>query len=198
MGKAVYKEMERIIIDKENIDRLEEDIIIRRGIERYMYVRQYVYGKVVDIASGVGYGSYLLSKNPDVQQINSYDKSNKAIEIANENFKNEKINFILGEPEQVNKQYDVLVCLETIEHLEKPTILNDMVERCNINEIIISFPNKKTTHYNKHHLWDFTEESVKRIFKNFQCYKVKEINDSTIMNLIRVNRRVHNSKNYLV
>lgn len=198
MSKAVYKEMERIIIDKENIDRLEEDIIIRRGIERYMYVRQYVYGKVVDIASGVGYGSYLLSKNPDVQQINSYDKSNKAIEIANENFKNEKINFILGEPEQVNKQYDVLVCLETIEHLEKPTILNDMVERCNINEIIISFPNKKTTHYNKHHLWDFTEESVKRIFKNFQCYKVKEINDSTIMNLIRVNRRVHNSKNYLV
>ena len=53
------KEMERIVIDKANIDSIEEDIIIRRGIERYMYVRQFVYGNVLDIACGEGYGSYL-------------------------------------------------------------------------------------------------------------------------------------------
>ena len=63
------KEMERIVIDKANIDSIEEDIIIRRGIERYMYVRQFVYGNVLDIACGEGYGSYLMSKNPDVLKI---------------------------------------------------------------------------------------------------------------------------------
>lgn len=63
------KEMERIVIDKENIDAIEEDIIIRRGIERYMYVRQFVYGNVLDIACGGGDGSYLISKNPDVKKI---------------------------------------------------------------------------------------------------------------------------------
>lgn len=40
------KEMERIFIDKDNVDTIEEDIIIRRMIERYMYVRQFVYGRL--------------------------------------------------------------------------------------------------------------------------------------------------------
>ena len=50
------KEMERIVIDKANIDSIEEDIIIRRGIERYMYVRQFVYGNVwiLRVVEGTG------------------------------------------------------------------------------------------------------------------------------------------------
>ena len=118
-----YKEMERIIIDKESIDSLEEDIIIRRGIERYMYVRQFVYGNVVDIACGVGYGSYLISKNPDVISVTGVDRSEKAIKNAKENFSKENIKFILGQPETLVGNYDILVCLETIEHLENPYTL---------------------------------------------------------------------------
>lgn len=196
MEKNKYKEMERIIIDKRNIDELEEDIIIRRGLERYMYVRQFAYGKVLDIASGVGYGSYLLSKNPDVVSITAVDKSEKALEQANNNFKTDKIEFILGEPQSINGIFDVLVCLETIEHLPDPSILSEMVARCNIKEIIISFPNKKTTHYNKYHIWDITQEDILRLFKNFECYKIKEINDSTIMNLVKADRNVNLFKRY--
>lgn len=196
MGKTKYKEMERIIIDKESIDDLEEDIIIRRGLERYMYVRQFAYGRVLDIASGVGYGSYLLSKNPDVINVTAVDKSEKAIEQAESNFKNDKIKFILGEPKYVKNEFDILVCLETIEHLDHPEILNEMVERCNIKEVIISFPNKKTTHYNKYHMWDVTEEDVLRVFKNFQCYKIKNMNDSTIMNLVKIERNSSPFKKY--
>ena len=183
-----YKEMERIIIDRENIDALEEDIIIRRGIERYMYVRQFVYGNVLDIASGVGYGSYLMSKNPDVNTITAVDRSEKAINNAKESFFKENIHFVLGSPETVTGEFDVLVCLETIEHIQDPSILREMVERCNISEIIISFPRKKTTHYNKYHLWDYTKEDICRIFRNFECYKVYDIHDSTIMNLVKINR----------
>lgn len=90
------KEMERIIIDREGIDNIEEDIIIRRGIERYMYVRQFVYGNVLDIACGVGYGSYLMSKNPDVVKITAVDKSEKAIANARESFQKNNIEFILS------------------------------------------------------------------------------------------------------
>lgn len=183
-----YKEMERIIIDKESIDSIEEDIIIRRGIERYMYVRQFVYGNVLDIASGVGYGSYLLSKNPDVKTVTAVDKSEHALENARNSFQKENIDFVLGSPETVTGDFDVLVCLETIEHLSKPEVLREMAERCNIGELIISFPHKKTTHYNKYHLWDFTEEDIRRIFYDYECYKVYELHDSTIMNFAKLRR----------
>lgn len=183
-----HKEMERIIIDKENIDALEEDIIIRRGIERYMYVRQFVYGNVLDTACGVGYGSYLMSKNPDVKCITAVDRSEKAIANAKECFSKENVNFILGSPETINGKFDVLVSLETIEHLADPVILKDLVERCKIPEIIISFPKKKTTHYNPYHLWDYTKEDILRIFDNYVCYRVYDIHDSTIMNLVSIER----------
>lgn len=183
-----YKEMERIIIDKESIDAIEEDIIIRRGIERYMYVRQFVYGNVLDIASGVGYGSYLMSKNPDVKTVTGVDKSEHALENARNSFDKENVRFVLGSPETVTGDFDILVCLETVEHLPEPKVLKEMVDRCNIDEVIISFPHKKTTHYNKYHLWDFTQEDICRIFNDFECYKVYELHDSTIMNFVRIRR----------
>ncbi|MCI8873754.1 MAG: class I SAM-dependent methyltransferase [Lachnospiraceae bacterium] len=182
------KEMERIVIDKANIDSIEEDIIIRRGIERYMYVRQFVYGNVLDIACGEGYGSYLMSKNPDVLKITSVDRSEKAIADAKENFSRENIEYIVGSPETVNGKFDVLVSLETVEHLSEPAVLKEMTVRCDIPEVIISFPRKKTTHYNKYHLWDFTKEDILRLFEGYECYRVYDIHDSTIMNFVRINR----------
>lgn len=182
------KEMERIIIDREGIDNIEEDIIIRRGIERYMYVRQFVYGNVLDIACGVGYGSYLMSKNPDVVKITAVDKSEKAIANARESFQKNNIEFILGSPETINGHFDILVTLETIEHLPDPVILKNLADRCDIHEIIISFPRKKTTHYNQYHLWDYTKEDIIRLFPNYECYRYYDIHDSTIMNLVKIDR----------
>ena len=182
------KEMERIVIDKENIDAIEEDIIIRRGIERYMYVRQFVYGNVLDIACGGGYGSYLMSKNPDVKKITAVDKSEQAIANANAHFKRENIDYVLGSPETINGAFDVLVSLETVEHLQNTMILKEMVLRCRIPEIIISFPRKKTTHYNQFHLWDFTKGDMIRVFDGYECYRVYDIHDSTIMNFVKAER----------
>ncbi len=184
-----YKEMERIIIDREEIDAIEEDIIIRRGIERYMYVRQFVHGNILDLACGAGYGSYLMSKNPDVTSITAVDQSRKAIANAKENFSKNNIEFISGSPETVNGQFDILVCLETIEHLPDPAILKQMADRLEIPEIIISFPRKKTTHYNPYHLWDFKKEDIRRLFYGYECYRSCSIHDSSIMNFVKADRR---------
>ena len=59
---------QRIYLNRETVDSLEDQILISRHLERYALVRQFLYGKVLDIACGVGYGSYLLAKNPDVKQ----------------------------------------------------------------------------------------------------------------------------------
>lgn len=182
------KKMERILIDRETVDSLEEDIIIRRGIERYMYVRQFVYGNVLDIACGEGYGSYLMSKNPDVAKITSVDRDKKAISDAIENFSKDNIQFFVGEPDTVEGSFDVLVSLETVEHLPEPEVLRNLAFRCGVSEIIISFPRKKTTHYNKYHLWDFMKEDMIRLFEGYECYHIYDIHDSTIMNFVKVER----------
>ena len=58
-------------------------------------MRQYVYGNVLDIACGVGYGSYLLAKNPDVKHIVGVDGDHEAADWANDNFASETIDFFL-------------------------------------------------------------------------------------------------------
>ena len=59
---------------------------------------------------------------------------------------------------------DFLVSLETIEHLPDPRTLNGSRNAANVQEIMVSFPSKKTTHYNPHHYWDLTVQDVLEIF----------------------------------
>ncbi len=177
--------LERIIIDKVNVDKVESEILFQRHIERYALARKYLYGNVCDVASGVGYGAYLCSKNPDVNFIHGFDIDSASVKHAVENFSSERVNFSCKKIEEINGNFDMLMSLETIEHLENPKILSDLVNRCNIKEILISFPNKKTTHYNKWHLWDITSSDVKKIFKD--CYVIDEFDfyDSKFMHLIK-------------
>ena len=61
-----------------------------------------------------------------------------------------------------------MVSLETIEHIEDPTLLSDLASRCNIKDIIVSFPTKKSTHFNPYHIYDFFADDLKKIFKDFR------------------------------
>jgi 2-polyprenyl-3-methyl-5-hydroxy-6-metoxy-1,4-benzoquinol methylase len=197
MEKAEHK-MERIVLDKALVDKMEEDMLIRRHIERYALVRQYLFGNVLDAACGVGYGTYLLAKNPDVTSIRGVDCDNESIAFANSNFKSDKIFFENNKIEDVIGEYDILVSLETIEHLEEPIVLAELAERCNIKEIIVSYPTKKTTHYNKYHHWDLDTADLKYIFSKYECINEIINGDSMIMHFIKRNRNGYPVKRYLV
>lgn len=176
---------QRIYLNRETVDSLEDQILISRHLERYALVRQFVYGKVLDIACGVGYGSYLLAKNPDVKQIVGVDVAHETTEWANDNFSSGKIDFLCDTVENFSGKFDFLVSLETIEHLEKPGSLYELALRCGINEVVISFPHKKTTHYNEFHRRDITSADVFDIFSNFVCINQIRHYDSSILHLIR-------------
>lgn len=180
--------MERIILNKETVDQMEQDMLIRRHIERYALVRQYVFGNVLDAACGVGYGTYLLSKNPDVISIKGVDCDKDSISFAKENYESDIVSFECKGIEQVFGDFDVLISLETIEHLENPMVLGELTKRCNINEVIVSYPMKKTTHYNKYHLWDLDAAEVKSIFTEYVCINEIQNGDSNIMHFIKRNR----------
>ena len=176
---------QRIYLNQETVDSLENQILIGRHLERYALVRQFVYGNVLDIACGVGYGSYLLAKNPDVKRIVGVDGDQEAAEWANDNFSSKNIEFFCDSVEKFCGQFDFLVSLETIEHLKRPAALYDLATRCGVNEVVVSFPHKKTTHYNQYHRWDITSADVVDIFSDFICINDIKHYDSTILHLIR-------------
>lgn len=177
---------ERIYFSKKELENIEIDILNRRHIERYALIRQFLYGEVLDVSCGCGYGTHLVSKNPDIKNIIGIDINKDAIEWANKNFITENCSFMKSKIEDFTKKADVLVSIETIEHLENPKILNDLAERCNIKQIFVSYPSKKTTHYNKYHYRDFIDEEIIRLFPNYKLIDEIDLHrEVRILNLKR-------------
>jgi SAM-dependent methyltransferase len=157
--------VERIGMTRSELETIEHDILRRRHVERYAIIRQFMHGRIVDCACGVGYGTWLLAKNPDVTQAYGVDIDGEAIEAARQEFGSGKIEFIQGDIAKLKLEaIDVLVSLETIEHLPDPADLVRFAQRAGVREVIVSFPSKKTTHYNPHHLWDLTTSDITDLF----------------------------------
>lgn len=173
---------ERILLTTLELEDIEIDILNRRHIERYALIRQFLYGVVLDASCGCGYGSHLISKNPDIEEVIGIDIAEYAIHWAKEHFQTEKTRFLNCSFETFNEKHhlhkikaDVLVSLETIEHLKHPEVLNELAENCDVKEIFISYPSKKTTHYNNYHFRDFIDDEIIRIFKNYKLVDVIDL-----------------------
>ena len=166
---------ERIGITREELVRIELDILDRRHIERYALVRQWLYGVVLDCACGVGYGTYLSSLNPDVTSIIGVDKDADAIEHAKKEFGGDKIKYHCLDATAFSVPCDTFLCIETLEHLREPKQMADLAKRCGAKQVIVSYPSKKTTHYNPHHFWDFKQEQVDDIFNEYELSEAVDL-----------------------
>jgi 2-polyprenyl-3-methyl-5-hydroxy-6-metoxy-1,4-benzoquinol methylase len=190
--------MERIYITKDDLQQIEKNLMLLRHIERYGLIRQFLYGTVLDCACGVGYGTYLCSQNPDVEMMIGIDIDKGAIDWAKKSFGSDKIIFEKCAIEDFyNPNIDILVSLETIEHLNDPGILVGLADRCNVKEILISFPTKKTTHYNKFHYYDLTRQDILDLFENFAETQIfDQANEFLILHLIRQKKKSTPKKRY--
>lgn len=164
------KTIERINLKKEDLLSVETDIRFHEHLRRYAAVRRFCYGKVLDFACGCGYGSYLLSQNPDVEQVFGLDIDAESISWAKKEFKNNKTQFFNAKAETFKKKVDTLVCLETIEHLQHPKLVVELANRCGVKNVIVSFPDKKSTHFNHFHLHDFVRQDIIDFFVGFIPY----------------------------
>lgn len=171
------KVLERILITKEKFFEVESEIRFHEHLRRYAAVRRFCYGKVLDFASGCGYGSFLLSVNPDVEVVVGIDKDAEAIKWAQKEFGTAKTEFRCKDIEDVNEKFDTLVSLEAIEHFEDLTLIPRLAERCETDNIIISYPNKKSTHFNSYHVHDFTVQDILNLMREYICYHTFKMGD---------------------
>jgi len=164
------KVLERIMISKEDVAKTESEIRFHEHLRRYAAVRRFCYGRVLDFASGCGYGSHILSCNPDVEVVVGVDKDEVAINWAQKEFGSNKTQYKCVDIETISEKFDTLVSLEAIEHFEDVTLIPRLAERCSIDHVLISYPNKKSTNFNPYHVQDFNVQNILDIMSEYVCY----------------------------
>jgi ubiquinone/menaquinone biosynthesis C-methylase UbiE len=116
--------IERRFYERPPIDSPEFNSLFVEDIERYIFSANMVAGcRVLDIACGTGYGSYLLGTKGGALWTLGIDRSEEAIRIARRFTVPGRVEFVVGVAERIPVKsgiFDVVVSLETIEHLEDP------------------------------------------------------------------------------
>lgn len=157
------------------------------AIEAAIHVNRYLAAKsvckdkkVLDLACGEGYGSFLLSEW-GAKEVIGVDISKESINNANKNFKKDNIKFLVSDAEKLStledKSFDLIVSFETIEHLKNPDLFLKEIKRLiKPNGIIImSCPNdyfyypleneKNEYHLRKYSFEEYKELSEKHLGK---------------------------------
>ncbi len=116
---------------------------------RYAIASKFCTGKkVLDIACGEGYGTAYMLDN-GAANVLGVDNSQEAISRAEKKFSRDGVKFICSDAMDVahwnptGEKFDVIVCFETIEHLESPQTLLAIFRDCIATDgiILISCPN---------------------------------------------------------
>lgn len=164
---------QRLYIDREKLLEIELQARLTRHVERYALLRQFAQGVVCDAACGCGYGSYLLATNPDVEHVIGLDAESEAIAFAQQEYAGEKVSFQATDLSEwtSDRPIDMLISVETIEHIKDTSVMPNFVDRNSIDRVILTYPSKKTTHYNPYHLYDFRLQDILDLFNKFTCYR---------------------------
>ena len=172
-------------INKDKVNEIFDFGTLQEHVARYHMIRQWCNGNVVDFASGCGYGSWMISMNPDVNHVYGFDKNLKAIQYAKENYPDKNVSFYQSDHLEFADKFKslniesihTLVSLETIEHIEDTSTLPAMAEACKAENLIISFPSRKTTHYNPWHCHDFCTNDVVNLFPKYSMIQEIVVNE---------------------
>lgn len=139
-------------------------------IVRYQSAQELVRGKVVlDIASGSGYGTKLLSKT--AKKVYGVDVSEISVAYANENYGAKNIEYLVGDGEKIplpDKSVDVVTTFETIEHIPDYRQFMKEVSRVLKDDglAVISTPNDlEFAEGNHFHLHEFEYNELLRLIK---------------------------------
>lgn len=139
-------------------------------LSRYMSVLDAVKGKVVlDVASGAGYGTNLIASK--AKFVTGVDYSKDAIEYSQNLYKSKNLEFICGDAQNLpikDKSVDVVISLETIEHLKEPEQFVKEVKRVLKpgGKFIVSTPNDdEYIEGNEFHLHEFHLDELKMLIK---------------------------------
>jgi ubiquinone/menaquinone biosynthesis C-methylase UbiE len=177
-------------------ERLEthiHSISMPEHLHRYSLCVEIIKGKtILDIASGEGYGTNILSNY--AKFATGVDIDNQTIELAKNKYKKSNLEYKVGSAFEIpmnDNSVDVVISFETIEHHDKHDEMLKEIKRVLKTDgiLIMSSPDKKNytdipNIINKFHVkelyFDEFKSLIKRHFLNSSYYYQKMVNGSFI------------------
>lgn len=136
------------------------DIVDRIHLARYRYAAAYTNGsRVLDIATGIGYGAFLLATEGKAKEVFGVDVSQEAIGAAKQKYELPNVTFRTvtgsGLPFE-NEYFDTIVSFETVEHTAEPiSFLKELRRVLKIGgTLVISTPNKRFHSHGRRKPWN--------------------------------------------
>lgn len=141
-------------------------------IARYEVIAPLLAGKVVmDIASGSGYGTKILAET--AERVYGVDVFKPAVEYAKQNYGADNIIYKVGDGVKIpleDDMVDVVVSLETIEHIEDYEQFMREVKRVLKPDglLVLSTPNdKEFVEDNHHHIHEFMHDELATLVRAY-------------------------------
>jgi len=141
---------------------------------RYEFALQFIQqsAKILDVACGVGYGSYIIANQSKCKSIMAVDNSEDAITYARKYYSSPRIEYRLGDCLTIYLElecFDIVVCFETIEHIKNDIHLLMKFHGALKPQgmLLCSTPNQEKIpfSYNTHpfHIKHYTNEEFKKL-----------------------------------
>jgi ubiquinone/menaquinone biosynthesis C-methylase UbiE len=161
---------ERLVTDVEGV------LGVAEHLHRYALACEFVKGKkVLDIASGEGYGSNLLSKN--AEHVTGVDISDDAVKHANEKYAKENtLTYRVGSASKIpleDASVDVVTSFETLEHTTEHEEFLQEIKRVLVPGGLLIMSTPDTVLYKPHdpdnpyHVKELTTEEFKTLINNY-------------------------------
>lgn len=158
---------------------------LKTGVARYVFAGRYVSGKeCLEVGCGVGYGAKALEQS-GAKVVTAGDVYEKGVRSAASHYAGGQLRFLVMDAQHLpfrDQSFDVLVSIETIEHLEKP---GQFIAECRRllrpnGTLVLSTPNRRIYeqkdprkespicpfHMSPSHIKEFAEEELRRLLWN--------------------------------
>lgn len=186
--------MERIVPDQLASGEATGTETLELHLERYRFAQQYLIpGNVLDIACGVGYGTGLLATDPKVVQVLGVDISPDAVAYARERYAASRVSFMCADALifSPDRQFENIVCLETIEHVDDPhALLNILIAwLAPEGRLIASAPVTPSVDVNLHHKTNFSSKMFLKMGERLGLKYVDALNQTQAFSLFAIATR---------
>ena len=112
----------------------------------------------------------MLSNNPEITETVGVDQEEQSIAWARKHYATDRCRFEQSDVLAMKGGFDVLVSLETIEHFADDSVYHQACEKYGVSQLVLSYPSKKSTHFNPFHVRDLNRQAVCSSFRDFVLY----------------------------
>ncbi len=163
---------------------------VQRQLAIYKFCSQFVENKfVLDVGCGEGFGTYYLGQK--AKKIIGIDNSQKSIEIATKNYKDENIEFIQMNAEKLEfpeENFDSVISMGVIEHVKDyESYLREMKRVLKKGGVcVLSFLKRKYKvplepyHFREFYLSEIKELAKKHFSDDFEIYGLFNITKEAV------------------